>query len=40
MHQGDDVERTRQHYGKVKRSLQRKATKQKRDGKRPTRSHE
>jgi putative transposase len=35
MHQGDDVERTRKHYGKVKRSLQRKATKQKRDGKRP-----
>jgi IS605 OrfB family transposase len=35
MHQGDDVERTRQHYVKVKRSLQRKATKQKRGGKRP-----
>src|SRR5262249_58550004 len=35
MHQGDDVERTRQHYEKVKRSLQRKATKQKRGGKRP-----
>ena len=35
MHQGDDVERTRQHYVKVKRSLQRKATRQKRDGKRP-----
>src|SRR5215475_14077046 len=35
MHQGDDVERTRLHYGKVKRSLQRKATKQKRGGKRP-----
>jgi putative transposase len=35
MHQGDDVERARQHYGKVKRSLQRKATKQKRGGKRP-----
>jgi putative transposase len=35
MHQGDDVERTRQHYGKVKRSLQRKATKQKRAGFRP-----
>ena len=34
-HQGDDVERTRQHYVKVKRSLQRKATRQKRDGKRP-----
>jgi putative transposase len=35
MHQGDEVERTRKHYGKVKRSLQRKATRQKRDGKRP-----
>src|SRR6266508_817313 len=35
MHQGDDVERTRKHYEKVKRSLQRKATKQKRGGKRP-----
>jgi putative transposase len=35
MHQGDDVERTRRHYVKVKRSLQRKATRQKRDGKRP-----
>jgi putative transposase len=35
MHQGDDVERTRQHYVKVKRSLQRKAAKQKRGGKRP-----
>src|SRR5262245_509869 len=35
IHQGDDVERTRQHYGKVKRSLQRKATKRKRGGKRP-----
>jgi IS605 OrfB family transposase len=35
MHQGDDVERTRQHYGKVKRSLQRKVTRQKRGGKRP-----
>ncbi|HZF39021.1 MAG TPA: transposase [Blastocatellia bacterium] len=35
MHQGDDVEQTRKHYGKVKRSLQRKATKQKRSGKRP-----
>jgi putative transposase len=35
MHQGDEVERTRQHYGKVKRSLQRKATRQKRGGKRP-----
>jgi putative transposase len=34
-HQGDDVERTRKHYGKVKRSLQRKATKQKRAGIRP-----
>jgi IS605 OrfB family transposase len=34
-HQGDDVERTRQHYVKVKRSLQRKATKRKRGGKRP-----
>src|SRR5215813_13096747 len=34
-HQGDDVERTRMHYGKVKRSLQRKATKQKRAGIRP-----
>jgi putative transposase len=34
-HQGDDIERKRQHYGKVKRSLQRKATKQKRSGKRP-----
>jgi putative transposase len=34
-HQGDEVERTRKHYGKVKRSLQRKATRQKRDGKRP-----
>jgi putative transposase len=33
-HQGDEVERTRKHYGKVKRSLQRKATKQKRGGKR------
>src|SRR5215470_5198497 len=30
MHQGDDVERTRQHYLKVKRSLQRKAIRQKR----------
>src|SRR6516225_4662677 len=35
MHMGDDVERTRQHYVKVKRSLQRKATKRKRCGKRP-----
>jgi putative transposase len=35
MHMGDDVERTRKHYEKVKRSLQRKATKQKRGGKRP-----
>ncbi|HEY7181008.1 MAG TPA: transposase [Blastocatellia bacterium] len=35
MHRGDDVEQTRQHYGKVKRSLQRKATKQKRAGFRP-----
>jgi putative transposase len=35
MHQGDDAERTRQHYEKVKRSLQRKATKQKREGFRP-----
>jgi IS605 OrfB family transposase len=35
MHQGDNVERTRQHYGKVKRSLQRKATRQKRSGARP-----
>lgn len=35
MHQGDEVERARKHYGKVKRSLQRKATKQKRGGKRP-----
>jgi predicted transposase len=34
-HQGDGVERTRRHYGKVKRSLQRKATKQKRAGIRP-----
>jgi IS605 OrfB family transposase len=34
-HQGDDVERTRRHYVKVRRSLQRKATKQKRGGKRP-----
>src|SRR6266545_3979180 len=30
-----DVERTRQHYERVKRSLQRKATKQKRGAKRP-----
>jgi putative transposase len=35
MHMGDDVERTRKHYEKVKRSLQRKATKQKRGGQRP-----
>jgi transposase len=35
MHQGDDVERTRQHYGRVKRSLQRKATRRKRGGNRP-----
>jgi IS605 OrfB family transposase len=35
MHMGDDVERTRKHYEKVKRSLQRKATKQKRGDKRP-----
>src|SRR5262252_154010 len=35
MHMGDDVERTRRHYEKVRRSLQRKATKQKRGGKRP-----
>jgi putative transposase len=35
MHMGDDVERIRKHYEKVKRSLQRKATKQKRGGKRP-----
>ena len=34
-HMGDDVERTRKHYEKVKRSLQRKATEQKRGGKRP-----
>ena len=34
-HQGDDVERTRNYYEKVKRSLQRKATEQKRGGKRP-----
>src|SRR5215831_10793847 len=34
-HMGDDVEQTRKHYEKVKRSLQRKATKQKRGGKRP-----
>src|SRR5262249_4318901 len=34
-HMGDDVERTRKHYEKVKRSLQRKAIKQKRGGKRP-----
>src|SRR5262249_12656504 len=34
MHMGDEVERTRKHYEKVKRSLQRKATKQKRGGKR------
>jgi IS605 OrfB family transposase len=34
-HQGDDVERTRQHSGKVKISLQRIATKQKREGFRP-----
>jgi putative transposase len=35
MQMGDDVEQTRKHYEKVKRSLQRKATKQKRGGKRP-----
>jgi putative transposase len=35
MHMGDDVERTRKHYEKVKRSLQRKATRQKRSDKRP-----
>ena len=35
MHLGDDVERTRQHYVKVKRSLQRKAIKRKRGGERP-----
>src|SRR5262245_50115772 len=35
MHMGDGVERTRKHYEKVRRSLQRKATKQKRGGKRP-----
>src|SRR5262245_36657213 len=35
MHMGDDVERTRKHYEKVKRSLQRKATRQKRGGERP-----
>src|SRR5215510_11776205 len=34
-HMGDDVEQTRKHYEKVKRSLQRKATRQKRGGKRP-----
>jgi len=34
-HMGDDVERTRKNYEKVKRSLQRKATRQKRGGKRP-----
>jgi hypothetical protein len=32
MHMGDDVERTRKQYEKVKRSLQREATKQKRGG--------
>ncbi len=35
MHAGDEVEQTRKHYEKVKRSLQRKATKQKRGAKRP-----
>jgi putative transposase len=35
MQMGDDVEQTRKHYEKVKRSLQRKATKQKRGGQRP-----
>src|SRR5262245_20271930 len=34
-HQSDDVERTRQHYGKVTTSVQRKGTKQKRAGFRP-----
>ena len=34
-HLGDDVEGTRRHYVKVKSSLQRKATKRKRGGKRP-----